>query len=89
MVGGLFMHYTALADYACCREGSHVFFFLKHQIIYGGTVKGSSDFVSFYLNGNTSPLSRKADAPLFWNESPRYKPTDKAGVFNVNGVPKS
>jgi len=83
------MHYAALADYACSREGSHVFFFLKRKIVYGGTVKGSSDFASFYLNGNTSPLGRKANAPLFWDESLRYKPTDKAGVFNVNGVPKS
>lgn len=82
-------HYAALADYACSREGSHVFFFLKRRIVYGGVVKGSSDFASFYLNGDTSPLGRKANAPLFWDESQRYHPTDKDGVFNVKGIPKS
>ena len=83
------MHYAALADYACSREGSHIFFFLKRKVIYGGTIKGSRDFASFYLNGDTSPLGKKANAPLFWDESLRYKPTDKAGVFNVDGKSKS
>ena len=83
------MHYAALADYACSREGTHIFFFLKRKIIYGGVVKGSREFASFYLNGNTSPFGRKVNAPLFWDESSRYTPTGKAGVFTVRGTAKS
>jgi hypothetical protein len=78
-------HYAALADYACSREGTHVFFFLKRKVFYGGIVKGSQEFASFYLNGDTSPFGRKTKAPLFWDESSRYTATDKAGVFTVNG----
>lgn len=83
------MHYAALADYACSREGTHVFFFLQRTIVYGGVVTGSREFGSFYLNGDTSPLGRKANAPLFWDESSRYTPTDKPGVFKVNGTEKA
>jgi hypothetical protein len=84
-------HYDALADYACSREGTHVFFFLKRKIVYGGTVKGSQDFASFYLNGNTSPYGRAVDAPLFWDESSRqrYSATGETGVFTVNDTAKS
>jgi hypothetical protein len=82
-------HYHALADYACSREGTHVFFFLKRKIIYGGTVKGNTNIASFYLNGKTSPLGRKANADLFWDESERYNPTDQEGIFEVNGKKRS
>jgi hypothetical protein len=82
-------HFAALADYACSREGTHVFFFLKRKIVYGGTVRGNRDFASFYLNGNTSPYGRAVNAPLFWNESSRYTPTELPGVFNVSGTAKA
>ncbi len=82
-------HYAALADYACSREGSHVFFFIKRKIVYGGKIYGNKDCSSFYLNGNTSPLGRKIDAKLFWDESERYVPTEKDGVFKFNGKEKS
>jgi hypothetical protein len=83
------MHYAALADYACSREGTHVFFFIKREIYYGGIIKGNKDIASFYLNGDTSPLGRKSSAPLFWDESNRYTPTNKDGVFKRDGIEKA
>ena len=66
-------HYQILADYACSREGTDVFFFLKRKIVYGGKIYGNRESGSFYLNGLTSPLGRSADAELFWDESVRAK----------------
>jgi len=86
-------HYQILADYACSREGTDVFFFLKRKIVYGGKIYGNRESGSFYLNGMTSPLGRKANADLFWDESirSRYFATDTPGVFRVerNGGVKS
>jgi hypothetical protein len=82
-------HYHALADYACSREGTHIFFFLERKIIYGGTVKGNTNIASFYLNGKTSPLGRTANAELFWDESVRYTPTDQDGIFIVRDNKRS
>ena len=78
-------YFAILADYACSREGTDVFFFLKRKIVYGGKIYGNKEVGSFYLNGQTSPLGRKADADLFWDESARkrYFATDKPGVFKV------
>lgn len=78
-------HYQILADYACSREGTDVFFFLKRKIVYGGKVFGNLNSGSFYLNGKTSPLGREADAPLFWDESLRskYFETNAPGIFRI------
>jgi hypothetical protein len=76
-------HFHALADYACIREGTHVFFFLERQIVYGGQAVGQADYGSFWLNGPLSPLGLAAVAPLCWDESSRYSPTSEAGVFRV------
>ena len=79
------MHYHALGDYACIREGTDVFFFLKRKIYYGGKVIGSKNHAAFYLNGQYSPLGKKANANLYWDESKRniYKSTDKPGIFKI------
>lgn len=82
-------HYAVLADYACSREGTDVFFFLKRKIVYGGKIYGNKESGSFYINGLNSPLGRMTNANLFWDESPRYEATDKLGVFKVNGSEKS
>ena len=82
-------HYAILADYACSREGTDVFFFLKRKIFYGGKIYGNKESGSFYINGLNSPLGRKTNANLFWDESSRYKPTKKAGVFKVKQSNKS
>ncbi|MCR5193720.1 MAG: hypothetical protein K6D59_10485 [Bacteroidales bacterium] len=86
-------YYAILADYACSREGTDVFFFLKRKIVYGGKIYGNKEVGSFYLNGSTSPLGRKANADLFWDESVRkkYFATDKPGVFKIakDGADKS
>ena len=82
-------HYAVLADYACCREGTEVFFFLHRKIVYGGKIVGNKACGSFYLNGSTSPLGRKSHSKLFWDESTRYTPTDTKGVFQVNDSDKS
>lgn len=78
-------YYMILADYACSREGTDVFFFLKRKIVYGGKIYGNKNVGSFYLNGDTSPLGREAKAELFWDESVRrkYYSTDKPGVFKI------
>lgn len=78
-------HYPVLADYACSRQGTHIFFFLKRKIVYGGIVKGNSQIASFYLNGKTSPLGRVSNADLFWDESQRYVATGQEGIFKVRG----
>ena len=77
------MHYAALADYACTREGTHIFFFQKRKIIYGGTVRGNKNIASFYINGNNSPLGRKSHAALFWDESQRYISQGEPGIFKI------
>jgi hypothetical protein len=72
-----------LADYGCARSGTHVFFFLKRHIVYGGQISGSQKHGAFCLNGSHSPLGKKANAPLVWDESKRtkYRSTETAGVF--------
>ena len=81
-------HYAALADYACAREGTHVLFFLKRKIVYGGQIIGSKSFGSFYLNGPYSPMGRKAKAKIHWDESRRelYQGTEQPGIFEVPEV---
>ncbi len=84
-VGRKSRHYHALGDYACIREGTHIFFFLKRRIIYGGQALGSKKYGSFYINGRYSPLGKSINADLYWDESRRvrYTPTDRPGVFTV------
>lgn len=84
-VGQKSRHYHALGDYACIREGTHIFFFLKRRIIYGGQALGSKKYGSFYINGRYSPLGKSINADLYWDESRRvrYTPTDRPGVFTV------
>ena len=77
-------HYNTLADYASCREGRHVFFFLEREIYYGGQLIGEGDGPAFYLNGQYSPLGREADAPVVWDESERYDPLDGPGLFETD-----
>ncbi|MCQ2319782.1 MAG: hypothetical protein MJZ91_00430 [Bacteroidales bacterium] len=78
-------HYAILADYACSREGTDVFFFLKRKIVYGGKIFGNKNIGSFFINGQNSPLGRKANAELFWDESVRkkYIETETPGVFRI------
>jgi len=79
-------HYAVLADFACAREGTHVFFFEERRIVYGGQIIGSKNYGSYYLNGTYSPMGREANAPLCWDESNRtkYEPTDKPGIFKIS-----
>jgi hypothetical protein len=80
------VHYKALADYSCVRDGTHVFFFLDREIYYGGQVDGSSEHAAFYLNGDRSPLGNEANASLGWDESRLYEATNTPGVFRHNDV---
>lgn len=82
-------HYAVLADYACSRDGTDLFFFLKRKIVYGGKIYGNRDCASFYINGQNSPLGQQTQANLFWDESSRYTPTDTPGIFKVYGVDKA
>lgn len=78
-------HYAVLSDYACCENETHIFFFSKRRIIYGGVIKGDSNSPLFYLNGNTSPLSRKANAKLYNDLSnifPKYNNSE--GVYAIS-----
>lgn len=36
-------YFKVLADYACSRQGTEVFFFLDRKIVYGGEIIGSED----------------------------------------------
>ena len=76
-------YFKMLADYACGRGGTQVFFFLDRKIVYGGEIVGHQSMGAFYLNGDTSPLGRNSNAQLFWDESTRYTSTDKSGIFLV------
>ena len=76
-------HYRILANYACARTGTHVFFLYKREIVYAGQIVGNTHFGSFYLNGDTSPLGKQANAHLFWDESARYVRTPKPGISFV------
>jgi len=79
-------HYAALSDYGCLRDGTHVFFFLKRQIVYGGQIDGSEGVGSFYINGPYSPLGNQIDSGVFWDESVRdvYEETSDLGIFSVS-----
>jgi len=55
-------HYRALGDYGCIRHGTHVFFFLKRKIIYGGQVIGSKDFGTF-VNISPNASTKKQSSP--------------------------
>lgn len=77
-------HYAVLADYACCEEGTEIFFFNKRTITYGGTVTvNNGDNPVFYLNGSTSPLGRLGKSELYIDMSKRYTPTDEKGVYDL------
>lgn len=82
-------HFSVLADYACSREGTDVFFFIKRKIYYGGKIYGNKEIGSFFINGLNSPLGRKTNANLFWDESPRYEATETPGVFKVRDSKKA
>ncbi|EMA15426.1 hypothetical protein [Haloarcula marismortui] len=77
-------HFNTLADYAACREGRHVFFFLDREIYYGGQLVGEGDGPAFYLNGQYSPLGREVDAPFVWDESSRYDEHEEDGLFETD-----
>lgn len=78
-------HYNALGDYACVREDTHIFFFQKRKIVYGGQALGSKKYGAFYLNGAFSLLGEKAKAPVSWNEGERgkYLSTRTKGMFSI------
>jgi len=86
IIGPRSNHYPALADYSCGRDGTHIFFFMKRKIVYGGQLFGSKEFGAFYLNGKFFPIGEEANAPIVWDESKRscYTATDSPGIFLRN-----
>lgn len=88
VIGSHTKHYAALGDYSCMRNGTHIFFFRKRRIVYGGEIKGPREYGAFYLNGPLSPMGRKAKARLVWDESKRekYQSTETDGVFRIPRV---
>ena len=77
-------HYAILSDYACCEEGTEIFFFNKRTITYGGKITATNNGEPiFYLNGDTSPLGRKANSHLYVDMSERYETTDNKGVYYI------
>src|SRR5205823_2517323 len=90
VIGPQSRHYQALADYSCARDGTHVFFFLRRHIVYGGQITGPSTHGAFFLNGGHCPLGLKAGAPLVWDESVRkiYRPTSQSGIFTRPALPE-
>ena len=49
-------YFAILADYACSREGTDVFFFLKRKIVYGGKIYGNNSASAFLPNGLVWPF---------------------------------
>lgn len=90
--GGAFTkaHFPTLADYGCVREGTHVLFFTKRRIYYGGPAIGSDTHGAFYLNGALTELGKAAIAALHWDESARpiYQASDPPGVFKRPSLPE-
>lgn len=78
-------YYRTLANYACARTNTHVFFLLKRKVVYGGRTVGSGVGSSLYLNGDAAWLGMKTGAPLVWDESHRYAKTERRGVFLARG----
>lgn len=77
-------HYAVLADYACCEEGTEIFFFNNRTVTYGGTIdESNNNDPIFYLNGDTSPLGRKAHSKKYIDVSELYESTENDGVYNL------
>lgn len=75
-------HYAVLSDYGCCYEGTEIFFFAKRKVFYGGTITtNNGDDPVFYLNGDTSPMGRKAESEKFVDYSKCLEETDQDGVY--------
>ena len=75
-------HYAVLCDYGCCYEGTEIFFFTRRKVFYGGRVtKSNGDNPVFYLNGDTSPMGRKANSEKFADWSDIQPPTEHDGVY--------
>ena len=75
-------HYAVLCDYGCCYEGTEIFFFTRRKVFYGGRVtKSNGDNPVFYLNGDTSPMGRKANSEKFADWSDIQPPTEQDGVY--------
>lgn len=69
----------ALADFAACRRGDHVFFQTSDRFMYAGRVRGADKHGAFYLNGRPGFLGRRADAPFVWEgtEAERVRATGR------------
>lgn len=78
-------HYAILSDYACCEEGTHIFFFYNRNVYYGGKVTGEGKLGEsiFYLNGQTSPLGKKANSEFYYEYTlPKSKENEETYIIN-------
>ena len=85
-------HYAVLCDYACCSEGTEIFFFTDRKVFYGGKIiKNNENNPVFYLNGDTSPICRKANSELFVDMSNIFPRKEYDGVYEIylKGSPTS
>ncbi len=69
----LSIHFSVFADLACAKPGTHVFFFLKRRIYYGGRISADSPRPAVVLNGSGGRMSAHDDPPQVWVE--RWRPT--------------
>lgn len=78
-------HYPILSDYACCEEGTHVFFFYDREVYYGGIItnENKDDSPTFYLNGKTSPLGKKANSEFYYEDTYK-KSKEETYIINNN-----
>lgn len=70
------IHFSVLADLCCAKPGTHVFFFRKRRIFYGGQVSPNTPQPTVVLNGPDSPIAKGTSATQVWKEDwrPTYEP---------------
>jgi hypothetical protein len=67
------IHFSVFADLACAKPGTHVFFFRKRRIYYGGKTSANSPKPAVVLNGTEGRMAVNSGAAQVWKEI--WRPT--------------
>lgn len=80
--------YSVLADYACCKQGTHIFLFSKRMVTYGGVItENNENNPVFYLNGKNNLFGEKANLKRYIDMDELYTDflTEQEGVYELEG----